>query len=318
MRRGKYDDYYDEVYGRKPPRKRRRRRGRGFLLLLVAVLVLAGLYMVRRGGLRVLSVPEENIETEFDVDLDALAARITPEMAVNTLGSAEAAELRSAAEETRGERARMLEFMADNIGIYSEEAYKTAIITPEKTAFALLTPFMSEQGDVSVNIELTPGEIPYLLQYDSRWAYHGYGSSYMGYTACGPTCLSMAALALTGNPAYTPPYVADWAEANGHYVPGAGTAWTLFTTGAAAFGLNGTAISAGEEDLTARLERGEIIVASMLPGDFTTSGHFILIVKSEALGFRVYDPNSMALSRQYWTYDTLAPQIAQLWSLTAA
>lgn len=318
MRRGKYDDYYDEVYGRKPPRKRRRRRGRGFLLLLVAVLVLAGLYMVRRGGLRVLSVPEENIETEFDVDLDALAARITPEMAVNTLGSAEAAELRSAAEETRGERARMLEFMADNIGIYSEEAYKTAIITPEKTAFALLTPFMSEQGDVSVNIELTPGEIPYLLQYDSRWAYHGYGSSYMGYTACGPTCLSMAALALTGNPAYTPPFVADWAEANGHYVPGAGTAWTLFTTGAAAFGLNGTAISAGEEDLTARLERGEIIVASMLPGDFTTSGHFILIVKSEALGFRVYDPNSMALSRQYWTYDTLAPQIAQLWSLTAA
>ncbi|HIQ77846.1 MAG TPA: C39 family peptidase [Candidatus Scatomorpha intestinavium] len=318
MRRGKYDDYYDEVYGRKPPRKRRRRRGRGFLLLLVAVLVLAGLYMVRRGGLRVLSVPEENIETEFDVDLDALAARITPEMAVNTLGTAEAAELRSAAEETRGERARMLEFMADNIGIYSEEAYKTAIITPEKTAFALLTPFMSEQGDVSVNIELTPGEIPYLLQYDSRWAYHGYGSSYMGYTACGPTCLSMAALALTGNPAYTPPFVADWAEANGHYVPGAGTAWTLFTTGAAAFGLNGTAISAGEEDLTARLERGEIIVASMLPGDFTTSGHFILIVKSEALGFRVYDPNSMALSRQYWTYDTLAPQIAQLWSLTAA
>lgn len=318
MRRGKYDDYYDEVYGRKPPRKRRRRRGRGFLLLLVALLVLAGLYMVRRGGLRVLSVPEENIETEFDVDLDALAARITPEMAVNTLGTAEAAELRSAAEETRGERARMLEFMADNIGIYSEEAYKTAIITPEKTAFALLTPFMSEQGDVSVNIELTPGEIPYLLQYDSRWAYHGYGSSYMGYTACGPTCLSMAALALTGNPAYTPPFVADWAEANGHYVPGAGTAWTLFTTGAAAFGLNGTAISAGEEDLTARLERGEIIVASMLPGDFTTSGHFILIVKSEALGFRVYDPNSMALSRQYWTYDTLAPQIAQLWSLTAA
>ena len=318
MRRGKYDDYYDEVYGRKPPRKRRRRRGRGFLLLLVALLVLAGLYMVRRGGLRVLSVPEENIETEFDVDLDAIAARITPEMAVNTLGTAEAAELRSAAEETRGERARMLEFMADNIGIYSEEAYKTAIITPEKTAFALLTPFMSEQGDVSVNIELTPGEIPYLLQYDSRWAYHGYGSSYMGYTACGPTCLSMAALALTGNPAYTPPFVADWAEANGHYVPGAGTAWTLFTTGAAAFGLNGTAISAGEEDLTARLERGEIIVASMLPGDFTTSGHFILIVKSEALGFRVYDPNSMALSRQYWTYDTLAPQIAQLWSLTAA
>ena len=251
MRRGRYDDYYDEVYGRTPPRRRRKKRGRGFLLLLVLLLALGALYMVRSGGLRVLSVPQENIETDFEVDLEA-------------------------------------------------------------------TPFMSEQSEVSAYISLTPGEIPYLLQYDSRWAYHRYGSSYMGYTACGPTCLSMAALALTGNSAYTPPYVADWAEANGHYVPGAGTAWTLFTSGAAAFGLNGQAISAGRTDLAERLERGEIIVASMLPGDFTTSGHFILIVSSEALGFRVYDPNSMALSRRYWTYDDLAPQIAQLWSITAA
>lgn len=319
MRRGRYDDYYDEVYGRTPPRRRRKKRGRGFLLLLVLLLALGALYMVRSGGLRVLSVPEENIETDFEVDLEALAARITPDMAgADGLGAAEAQELLAAAEEAHGERADMLAFMAENIGIYSEEAYKTALVTPEKTAFALLTPFMSEQSEASAYISLTPGEIPYLLQYDSRWAYHRYGSSYMGYTACGPTCLSMAALALTGNSAYTPPYVADWAEANGHYAPGAGTAWTLFTSGAAAFGLNGQAISAGRTDLAERLERGEIIVASMLPGDFTTSGHFILIVSSEALGFRVYDPNSMALSRRYWTYDDLAPQIAQLWSITAA
>ena len=33
---------------------------------------------------------------------------------------------------------------------------------------------------------------PYLLQYDSRWCFHGFGSSFMGFTACGPTCLSMA------------------------------------------------------------------------------------------------------------------------------
>ena len=70
--------------------------------------------------------------------------------------------------------------------------------------------------------------------------------------------------------------------------------------------------------MKSRLDSGAVLVLSMLPGDFTTSGHFILIVSSEALGFRVYDPNSMALSRRYWTYDDLAPQIAQLWSITAA
>ena len=91
MRRGRYDDYYDEVYGRTPPRRRRKKRGRGFLLLLVLLLALGALYMVRSGGLRVLSVPEENIETDFEVDLEALAARITPDMAgADGLGAADA------------------------------------------------------------------------------------------------------------------------------------------------------------------------------------------------------------------------------------
>lgn len=324
MARPYYDeDYYDDDYyrPRRPRRRRRRRRGGKLILLLTVLLVLGGLYMIKNGGARVLLAPDENIVRDFQVDLDALAARITPEMAAaaGTLGQAEAAELSSAAEEARGERAEMLEFMAAHIGIYTEEAYKTALVTPEKTAFALLTPFMSEDpGGADAAIEVEEGELPYLLQYDSRWAWHGYGSSYMGYTACGPTCLSMAAIGLTGNASYTPAYVADWAEANGHYVPGAGTAWTLFTDGAAAFGLRGEAISAGRVDLEDRLERGEVIVASMLPGDFTTSGHFILIVSSGALGFRVYDPNSVALTERYWSYDTLAPQIAQLWALSAA
>ena len=152
MRRGRYDDYYDEVYGRTPPRRRRKKRGRGFLLLLVLLLALGALYMVRSGGLRVLSVPEENIQTDFEVDLEALAARITPDMAgADGLGAAEAQELLAAAEEAHGERADMLAFMAENIGIYSEEAYKTALVTPEKTAFALLTPFMSEQSEASAS-----------------------------------------------------------------------------------------------------------------------------------------------------------------------
>ena len=46
-------------------------------------------------------------------------------------------------------------------------------------------------------------------------------------------------------------------------------------------------------DRSRLLDEGSIVVASMLPGDFTTSGHFILIYGSNLLGFKVYDPNSI-------------------------
>ena len=45
MRRGRYDDYYDEVYGRTPPRRRGKKRGRGVLLLLVLLLALGALFI---------------------------------------------------------------------------------------------------------------------------------------------------------------------------------------------------------------------------------------------------------------------------------
>ena len=321
MRRGRYDDYYDEVYGRTPPpRRRRKKRGRGFLLLLVLLLALGALYMVRSGGLRVLSVPQENIETDFEVDLEALAARITPDMAgADGLGAAEAQELLAAAEEAHGERADMLAFMAENIGIYSEEAYKTALVTPEKTAFALLTPFMSEQSEASAYISLTPGEIPLPAAIRQPLGLpplrqllhglHGLRPHLPLHGRPGPDGQQRLYAALCGRlgggqrPLCAPARARPGRSSPPARRPSASTARPS---------------APGRTDLAERLERGEIIVASMLPGDFTTSGHFILIVSSEALGFRVYDPNSMALSRRYWTYDDLAPQIAQLWSITAA
>ena len=36
------------------------------------------------------------------------------------------------------------------------------------------------------------GKIPMLLQWDERWGYESYGSGLIGWTGCGPTCLSMA------------------------------------------------------------------------------------------------------------------------------
>lgn len=315
-------EYMDEPAPRRRRRSRRRRRRRWKTLLVLIVLVLAAVAAYRlTDGFSALHLPVKvslrNTDTKFDYDLDRLAAQISDDMYVGDCGAAEAEELRRCAEENP-DWADELEFMAEHVDIYSEEAVKTALQGPEKTPFALLSAFCAPNASgLNAGINVEPGEVPYLLQYDYRWCYHAYGSSVMGFTGCGPTCLSMAVIGLTGNTDYTPAYVADRAEAAGHYVDGAGTAWSLFSEGAAEFGVRGEIISAGRTELAGRLDRGEIIIASMLPGDFTTSGHFIVIYGHNFLGFKVYDPNSIERSERTWSYDALAPQIAQLWSLTA-
>ena len=318
----RFDDYYRDDYYEPPRRyyRRRRRRGRAGLIIFLLILLLALFALWRfTDGLTTFAGPDtKNVQDEFSYSLSSLAGEITQDMRVNECGVDYAAQLESLAAE-EPELAERLNFISDHLDIYTEEAVKTALQGEEKLDFALLMPFRGEDaGGVNAVISVEEGEIPYLIQYDARWAFHAYGSSVMGITACGPTCLSMAAIGLTGDTSLTPARVADYAESSGHYVAGAGTAWSLFTEGAAAFGLTGTQISTDEADMKQRLEDGEILVASMLPGDFTTSGHFILIVDHGLFGFNVYDPNSVELSCRTWRFDKLAPQIAQLWSLKAS
>lgn len=305
-----------------PQTRRRRRRKRHTLLkLLLLVLVVFAAYrltdgfaLIRHGGG---SAPMDNIETTFNLNLASLEFQITDEMEQFTASENDIARLRALAEK-RDEYADGLDFMIRHIGIYSQEAVNTVLLSPEKLDFVLLEPFVPpDDSGTYAEIKVKKGEIPFLLQYDSRWAFHRYGSSVMGYTACGPTCLSMVAIGLTGNAGYTPAYVSDLAEQSGYYVSGAGTAWSLFTGGASMFGLNGQAVSVDKQTMQECLKKGGALIASMLPGDFTNVGHFIVIHDYDAGGFDIYDPSSVERSRQNWTFSDLQPQIAQLWNLTA-
>ena len=68
--------------------------------------------------------------------------------------------------------------------------------------------------------------------------------------------------------------------------------------------------------MKSRLDSGAVLVLSMLPGDFTDDGHFIIIDKYDAAGFSVLDPNSPERSAR-WSYERLSGQIANLWALSA-
>ena len=120
---------------------------------------------------------------------------------------------------------------------------------------------------------------------------------------------------LTDNQTLTPYRVARFAEKNGYYIEGTGTSWNLMTEGASAFGITGTEIPLSKNAVFSHLENNEPIICSVSPGDFTTAGHFIVLVKTENGQIKVNDPNSRSRSR-LWSYETLEKQIKNLWAFS--
>lgn len=172
--------------------------------------------------------------------------------------------------------------------------------------------------EIDLTLEASSDTVPLLLQWDARWGYVPYGSGLIGYTGCGPVCLSMAALYLTGDPQWTPLEVATFAETNGYCVPGDGTSWTLISEGSASLGLCATELPLSESVMKQELDRDHPIIAVVGPGDFTYTGHYLVITGYDADGFHLNDPNSRENSERVWDYDTLSPQIRNLWAMSAA
>ncbi len=205
---------------------------------------------------------------------------------------------------------------------YPESLQKLAENEPEASDFA--RGWEAGRGrrydaaDIDLESDYTPGALPYLLQWDARWGYADYGGGALGLTGCGPTCLSMVAVGLTGDTGANPLAVAEYSENSGWYVAGAGTSWELMRSGAAHFGLRWEELPLDEETMRGALNSGRPIIASMLPGDFTESGHYIVLESCAESGFRVLDPNSPTRSARLWDYETLRGQIGNLWAFSAA
>ena len=69
-----------------------------------------------------------------------------------------------------------------------------------------------------------------------------------------------------------------------------------------------------EDYLREKLAAGTPLICSMWPGDFTTSGHFILLTGLDEAGRVVLnDPNSPKNSEKAWDMAELLPQIRAVW-----
>lgn len=171
-------------------------------------------------------------------------------------------------------------------------------------------------GTYDESIEVSHDEergIPLFLQWDERWGYAGYGNGCIGLDGCGPTCLSMVLVGLMGDTSFHPKAVADFSVNNGYVTETSGTQWALMTDGATSLGLRARELPLGEQQMIRELEAGHPLICSVRPGDFTTTGHFIVIYKYEDGKFFVNDPNSRERSEKGYEYDRLSVQIKAMW-----
>lgn len=203
----------------------------------------------------------------------------------------------------------------------NEEQYPIEILlstagNPEMTDFAY--GYLTSDGSVTGGFteDEQPEDYPLFLQWDVRWGYMPYGErGVVGSSGCGPACLSMAVFYLTGNRECTPDAIAQYSLDEEYYIDGVGTAWALLDNYPTEYGLTVTHPYINEENIKADLDKGNILICSVRPGDFTSEGHFIVIYGYDENGFKINDPKCVYRSRLTWTFDQIKDDIKRIWSV---
>lgn len=158
--------------------------------------------------------------------------------------------------------------------------------------------------------------VPLFLQWDPMWGYESYGSSCIAVTGCGPTCLAMVGYYLTGEDRWNPKDVAAFAQKNGYYASGYGSSWTLISEGTGKLGLEAKELPLVKKKMVTALEERKPIILALGAGDFTTTGHYIVLTGWDGEAFTVNDPNSRLRSQRTWTYEELESQIRNIWAIS--
>ncbi len=204
----------------------------------------------------------------------------------------------------------------ENMEAYPEELILSLCNNPEMIDF--VKGYLTSDGSVTGGLsdEELATDFPLLIQWDTRWGYASYGGSNIAMSGCAPTCLSMVIVGLTKDKDATPNAVSDYSMSNGFYVEGTGTMWSLMTEGGLGFGVRGQELGLDENQIFSKLNEGSPIICSMRPGDFTTTGHFIVLTGVEDGKIRLNDPNCIERSNRLWDFKDLQYQIKNLWAFT--
>lgn len=216
--------------------------------------------------------------------------------------------------------AQMVHAYADSRGIpygrYPKDLIHLLETSPEALDFVLDYPFREDMEiDLSAYDRTT---VSLFLQWDPMWGYEKYGSSYLAVTGCGPTCLAMAGYYLTGDEVMNPKTIAEFAEKGGYYAAGYGSSWTLISEGAEKLGLQAKELPLVKKKMVDAVKAGNPVILALGKGDFTTTGHYIVLTGWNGEAFSVNDPNSKIRSQELWTYEQLEKQIRNIWEISVS
>ncbi len=135
--------------------------------------------------------------------------------------------------------------------------------------------------------------LTYYSQADTRWTNQLYTSSNnktqtMKSSGCGPTACAMVVTASKGT--ILPTTMAKLFVDNGYRTKSNGTAWSAFSFTADYFGFKEFHTTANYNTAMKYLDKGYYVISACGNGLFTTSGHYILLTKSDKNNIQVYDP----------------------------
>lgn len=300
-------------------RRRRRKRIRmcfRFLLCCVMlVLVLSGAKKLKDKLLLKEQEPEQASQTDDGEEAEREEEFDTVEVSYNGTDTLLARQVKDLV----AENADWLPIL-EQIRQYPERMLEAFVNNQELDEYLLNYPGSEDTGvykrSIDISEDYEKGDIPLFLQWDQRWGYAPYAGGMIGLDGCGPTCLSMVLVGLTGNTDMTPAKVAQYSQENGYANENVGTSWDLMTEGAKNLGLRAKVLSLDEAVIRNQLGKGNLIICSMRPGDFTTTGHFIVLTGYRDGKISVHDPNSRIRSEKQWTYEEIRYQIKNLWGFS--
>lgn len=189
------------------------------------------------------------------------------------------------------EQKGLAENYAQNLSVFLGDGMMQGLLPAESAGLVSL-------GDIRFSDGAT--QVVYYNQLDKRYASMPYGTDDIGTYGCGPTCMAMVVSSLT-NETVDPAEMARWAYENGYWCSRSGSYHSLIPGAAKAWGLpvQGCGKTEGQRIVDA-LSQGKLVVAIMLKGHFTSSGHFIVLRGVENGKILVADPANYTRSQQAW------------------
>lgn len=172
-----------------------------------------------------------------------------------------------------------------------------------------------KEHTIDLTEEASMDSVPLFVQWDKRWGYEKYSGNFFAASGCGPTTLSMVVVYLTHNRDASPLAVAKYSKEAGYSVDGSGSSWTLISEGCRHYGVKAKTVALDESRMKAELDEGHPIVVNVGPGDFTDTGHFMVITGYDDEGFSINDPNSIEKSGKRWLFKNISSQIRAVWSM---